>query len=104
MRGTYGSSPAHDTANRLSARSGTRDGAVPPQSRVNDGKYVVFVIYAAEPRRQDVYTVILLRNTGSGRFTLIYHELSTERSRDPVEIQEKASSRWTAPYIKWSPG
>lgn len=91
----------HTTQQTGSARDREQeDGAVPPQSRVNDGKYVVCVIYAAAPCRQDVYTIILFRNTGGGRFTLIYHELSTERSRDPVEIQEKPPSRWTPPYIK----
>ncbi len=34
-----------------------------------------------------MYTTILLCNTGSGRFTLIYHEDSTERSLDPVEFK-----------------
>ncbi len=37
--------------------------------------------------QQGVYTTILLCNRGSGRFTLIYHEDSSERGQDPVEFQ-----------------
>lgn len=36
---------------------------------------------------QNVYTTILLCNTGSGIFTLIYHEDLTVRSPDPAEFK-----------------
>lgn len=87
MCSTYGSSPVHDTVNRLSAWLWTRDVCEGYSLARVSCEWLKCAIYADTLQWQGVYTNILLCNTGSGRFTLIYHEDSTERSLDPVEFK-----------------